>query len=262
VPPPIGLLLVGNEEIGENEPDGTPHVLAALKAENGYSPGLLIAGERTGEKGDELFGQVCLQNRGLLRMEVSLSGARAHTGFGSSGDLEGRLLRMRRGLEQVLASRLARPAEPDWSSQIAFPFVRLGEPGIFNVSADRGVLGVEIRPVPAHRVEPLIDEVRRLCEVAGAELRVVAAEDGIACDPEVHLVASLLAAVRAASGAAPVIGRKLAATSARFAPQGQGVVWGQSGVGPHAPDERHFVPSIEPYYRALQALAAEASKIR
>ena len=43
-------------------------------------------------------------------------------------------------------------------------------------------------------------------------------------------------------------------TSARFAPNGQAVVWGQSGLGPHAKDERHFIPSIEPYYKALNEL--------
>jgi succinyl-diaminopimelate desuccinylase len=260
--PPIGLLLVGNEEIGENEPDGTPHVLAALQSEIGYGPRLLIAGERTGEKGDERFGQVCLQNRGLLRMEVSLGGTRAHTGFGRAGDLEERLLGLRHELDQALGARLSQPAEPGWSSQIAFPFVHLGEPGIFNVSADKGMLGVEIRPTPGHQVDLLIEEARGLCDRAGAELRVIAAEDGIACDAEDPFVAALLSAVRSTSGAEPVRGRKLAATSARFAPHGQGIVWGQSGVGPHAPDERHFVPSIEPYYRALHALAEEASKIR
>ncbi|HMK09482.1 MAG TPA: M20/M25/M40 family metallo-hydrolase, partial [Anaerolineales bacterium] len=148
IAPPIGLLLVGNEEIGENEPDGTPHVLAALRSGDGYAPRLLIAGERTGEKGDELFGQVCLHNRGLLRLEITLSGARAHTGFGSSGGLEARLLQLRRTLEESLAAHLAQPAAAGWSSQIAFPFVRVGEPGIFNVSADRGVLGLEVRPIP------------------------------------------------------------------------------------------------------------------
>jgi acetylornithine deacetylase/succinyl-diaminopimelate desuccinylase-like protein/gamma-glutamyl:cysteine ligase YbdK (ATP-grasp superfamily) len=261
-PPPIGLLLVGNEEIGENEPDGTPHVLAALRAEDGYSPRLLIAGERTGEEGDELFGRICLQNRGLLRLEIALSGSRAHTGFGDAGDLEIRLLQVRRDLEQALTARLALPAEPGWSSQVAVPFIRLGEAGIFNVSADQGVLGVEVRPIPDHPVGPLVDAVRGLCDEAGAELRIVAAEDGIACDPADPFVAALLAAVRSTSGKDPILGRKLAATSARFAPGGQGVVWGQSGIGPHARDERHYIPSIEPYYRALQALAVEASAVR
>ena len=90
---------------------------------------------------------------------------------------------------------------------------------------------------------------------------LIAAEDGIACDPEDPFVVALLSAVRIASGAEPVVGRKLAATSARFAPHGQGIVWGQSGIGPHAPDERHYIPSIEPYYRALQALAQEAQRV-
>ncbi len=50
-----------------------------------------------------------------------------------------------------------------------------------------------------------------------------------------------------------MIGKKLAGTSARFAPAGNGVVWGQSGLGPHAKDERHYMPSILPFYRALDA---------
>ncbi|MCL5612116.1 MAG: hypothetical protein M1485_06120, partial [Chloroflexi bacterium] len=62
-------------------------------------------------------------------------------------------------------------------------------------------------------------------------------------------------AVKQASGSEPRIGRKLPGTSARFAPGGQAVVWGQSGLGPHAKDERHFIPSIEPYYKSLNELA-------
>jgi hypothetical protein len=53
----------------------------------------------------------------------------------------------------------------------------------------------------------------------------------------------------------PNLGKKLPGTSARFAPRGQGVVWGQSGVGPHAKNEAHYIPSIEPYYRSLNELA-------
>ena len=50
--PPVNLLLVGNEENGEQEPMGSPHVLEILKQE-GYAPDLFIAGERTGEQGDD-----------------------------------------------------------------------------------------------------------------------------------------------------------------------------------------------------------------
>ena len=62
---------------------------------------------------------------------------------------------------------------------------------------------------------------------------------------------AMIEAARKASGADPRIGKKLAGTSARFAPGSQGVVWGQSGIGPHAKDERHFIPSIMPYYETL-----------
>src|SRR5687768_13507951 len=41
--PAINLMLVGNEENGEIEPNGTPHVLARLHQESGYAPSLMIA---------------------------------------------------------------------------------------------------------------------------------------------------------------------------------------------------------------------------
>jgi hypothetical protein len=66
---------------------------------------------------------------------------------------------------------------------------------------------------------------------------------------------ALIESVKMASGVETKIGRKLPGTSARFAPGGQAVVWGQTGVGPHAKDERHYIPSIEPYYRSLNELA-------
>ena len=52
------------------------------------------------------------------------------------------------------------------------------------------------------------------------------------------------------------MGRKLAGTSARFAPGGRAVVWGQTGIGPHSAGERHFIPSIGPYLDVLDELAA------
>jgi hypothetical protein len=78
-------------------------------------------------------------------------------------------------------------------------------------------------------------------------------EEGVVCSTENPFLQQLLEAVRRTSGQEPAIGRKLPGTSARFAPKGQGLVWGQSGIGPHARDERHFIPSIAPYYQALNA---------
>jgi hypothetical protein len=80
-------------------------------------------------------------------------------------------------------------------------------------------------------------------------------ENGVACSPDNPALKALIEAVKAAGESEPHIGKKLPGTSARFAPGGQAVVWGQSGVGPHAKNEAHFIPSIEPYYRSLAELA-------
>lgn len=258
--PPVCMLLVGNEEIGEGEAVGTPHVLDDLMSRRGYVPGLIIAGERTGENGDEPVGQVCTQNRGLLRMEFTLHGAHAHTGLGTSHDLGGRLLQCQRDLQELMRSYLTLGSTDGWQSQARFPYVRMGEPGIFNVSPDGARLGLEVRLIPEDSLDELIAAITDYCAANQIERVISASEPGIACDPDNPYLLDLLEAIGAATGQMPVIGRKMPGTSARFAPGGQGIVWGQSGIGPHAADERHFIPSIKPYYNALDAFAERLGK--
>ena len=129
----------------------------------------------------------------------------------------------------------------------------MGLPGVYNITADRGVLGVEVRSIPQDDLDQLAARVRHYCAEVGLELNVTVQESGIACDPQNPYMLKLLDAVCEAGGQPAVVGRKLPGTSARFAPGGQGVVWGQTGIGPHARDERHFVPSIDGYYRSLAA---------
>lgn len=260
--PPLNLLLVGNEENGETEPMGTPHVLELLRVESGYAPGLLVAGERTGEKGDELWGEVCTQNRGVLRFEVSVRGERFHSGAGGgSSDLTERLLQARAGITGILGHHLTLSSPDGWQSQARFPYIQVGEPGVFNITPARGLLGGEVRPIPQDRLAPLNSELEAYCQDRGLELSIPVRDDGIVCDPANPYLGALLQAVEQASGAPARQGKKLPGTSARFAPGGQGVVWGQSGIGPHSKDERHYIPSILPYYRALGAFGAQAGKI-
>jgi succinyl-diaminopimelate desuccinylase len=259
--PALNLLLVGNEENGEADPMGTPHVLADLAAHyDGYAPQLMIAGERTGEKGHELFGEVCIENRGVMRFELTARGQRAHTGLAlASTDLAERLMEARQTLVGIFHERLTLKGDggaSGWQSQYRFPFVSVGEPGIYNITADRGVLGVEIRSIPQDDLSLLAEQVGAYCQSAGLELSISVNEGGIACDPDNPYLLKLLEAVCAVSGQPAVVGKKLPGTSARFAPRGQGVVWGQSGLAPHAKDERHFVPSIDGYYRSLVEFGA------
>jgi succinyl-diaminopimelate desuccinylase len=241
--PNIALMLVGNEENGEAEAWGTPHLLKELN----LIPSLFIAGERTGEKGNELFGEICVENRGVMRFDVIARGAKGHSGIAGTGDLSEKLINARTALNEIFTEHLTLKSADGWQSQAKFPFINVGTPGVYNVTAAEGILGVEIRPIPQDDTTKLKEEVLSYCEANGLELQMNVMENGVACDPKNP---ALLA-----SGADPKIGRKLPGTSARFAPGDQAVVWGQSGLGPHAKDEKHFIPSIEPYYKSLNELA-------
>jgi acetylornithine deacetylase/succinyl-diaminopimelate desuccinylase-like protein len=252
--PPINLLLVGNEENGEGEPTGTPHVLKLLKEESGYEPSIFIAGERTEESGTGLWGEICTQNRGAMRFDVIATGARGHSGIaGAHADLSERLIAARSAIQQLAEKYFTLNSPDKWQSQVRFPFIQIGTPGVYNITADYGILGVEVRSIPQDDLDSFIRDARGYCAANGLEMKLGAVEGGIACDPNNPYLKSLIAAVELASGEKDRIGRKLPGTSARFAPKGQGVVWGQSGIGPHTAEERHYIPSILPYYQALQA---------
>ncbi|RMF32866.1 MAG: M20/M25/M40 family metallo-hydrolase [Chloroflexi bacterium] len=253
--PAINLLLVGNEENGEGEPYGTPHVLAELEREWGYAPELMIVGERTGERGDERMGAIHIANRGVVRFSVVARGERQHTGLGGRlPDMAAVLTAARGAIASLIEAQMTVSAPDGWQTAYRFPFINVGLPGVYNITADVGYLGVEIRPIPEDDLEGVMARIADYCKGAGLDLEVQVMEAGVACDPENPHLANLKAAVQEVTGEPPAIGRKLAGTSGRFAPEGQAVVWGQSGIGPHSRHERHYIPSIEGYYRALVAL--------
>ncbi len=256
--PNIALLLVGNEENGEAEAWGTPHVLAELGKDDAmhppFKPSLFIAGERTGEKGNELIGEICVENRGVMRFDVIARGTKGHSGVAGSAELSEKLIGARTALNEIFAKHLTLKSADGWQSQAKFPFINVGTPGVYNVTAAEGILGVEIRPIPQDDTSAVRKEVEDWCAKKGLEASFSVMENGVACDPKNPYLLKLIEAVRQVSGSEPKIGKKLPGTSARFAPGGQAVVWGQTGIGPHAKDERHFIPSIEPYFNVLNRL--------
>lgn len=254
--PPVNLLLVGNEENGEQLPWGTPHVLARLAGERGWLPELMVVGERTGERGDELVTPVCTANRGVLRLRVEGRARRAHSGTGAQPeDLADLLISARERLGRVMARRLTLAAADGWTSTARFPFLSVGEPGVYNITAGEGVLGLEVRSIADDRLGPVVDEAREVCAELGLDPVVEVCEDGIVCPPDNPCLRELLAAVAEVGGGPAVTGRKKPGSSARFAPGGNAVVWGQTGIGPHSSEERHFLPSIAPYLEGLDGLA-------
>ncbi len=89
----------------------------------------------------------------------------------------------------------------------------------------------------------------------GIEVVFEVMEAGVACPPENPHLKRLIKSVEVVSGRPAVIGKKKPGSSARFAPGGNQVVWGQTGIGPHSKEERHFIPSIEPYLKVLDEFA-------
>jgi succinyl-diaminopimelate desuccinylase len=254
--PPVNLLLVGNEENGEGEPFGTPHVLKTLQRESGWVPQFMVVGERTGEVGDELFGAVCTESRGVLRMEITARGACGHTGTGGGPrDLLDSLIEMRTVLGSSFNRHLTLSSMNGWETSARFPYLNVGETGLYNITAGRGVLGVEVRPIPGDDLTALLKEIRTLCRELDLELEIDVMEAGVTCPPDNPHLTTLVKAIETVSGAAAVIGKKKPGSSARFAPGGNQVVWGQTGIGPHSRDERHFIPSIEPYLKVLDEFA-------
>ncbi len=258
--PDVNLLLVGNEETGELEPMGSGHVMNRF-LEEGYAPELFIAGERTEETGSAPWGQVCTQNRGVVRFRVTVYGVRTHSGMSPlAADLTHKIIRARTYLSAMADRYLTLGGKNGWHSQIRFPFVQVGMPGVYNITPDYGTLGVEIRSIPNDRLAELMEEFEQYAFAEALEITEKIFEPGSSCSPENPYLKLLLNAVRTESKQEPVIGRKMAGTSARFAPNGDGVVWGQSGIGPHSAEERHYIPSIEPYYRALDAFGRQTVK--
>jgi len=254
--PPFNLLVVGNEENGEGQPWGTPHVLAELERETGWRPGLMVVGERTGEQGNEPIGAVCTSNRGVVRLKVVARGRRGHTGTGTiPGDLLDRLIEVRSVLSSVFARHLTQSSYDGWESTARFPFLNVGTTSVYNITAAEGVLGVEVRPIPDDDVQSMVDEMRTICRELGNDVEIETMEAGVTCPRDNPYLPALLESVEVVAGGPAEIGRKKPASSARFAPGGNAVVWGQSGIGPHAADERHFIPSIEPYLRVLDEFA-------
>lgn len=254
--PAVNLLLVGNEENGESEEWGTPHVLEAMEREKGWSPELMIVGERTGEQGHELVGTVCTENRGILRMRLEGKGIRGHSGTSAvPRDLVDQLIDARRDVDAVFRRHLTLSSLDGWESTARVPFLHAGFPGVYNITASEGVLGIEVRPIPGDDLGALLHGIEEVAAAHGLDPVVELCEAGISCPADNPHLHRLVEAVSAVQGQPAIVGKKKPGSSARFAPGGNAVVWGQTGIGPHSREERHFIPSIAPYLEVLDRLA-------
>ena len=221
----------------------------------------MIVGERTGEEGKELFGTVCPENRGVARLYFTARGKKGHTGTGAVPvDLLDRLIELKTVLASVFRRHLTLSTLDGWETAARFPFLNVGEPGVYNITAGEGHLGLELRPIPSDDLIAMRDEITGLCRELDIEVVFELMEAGVAYPRDNPHLNRLIKSVEAVSGRPAVVGKKKPGSSARFAPGGNAVVWGQTGIGPHSREERHYIPSIEPYLQVLDEFAKLVGK--
>ncbi len=251
--PAMNLLLVGNEENGESEPYGTPHVLEDLRQESGWAPEFMTLGERTGEKGDELFGEICVANRGVVRARIVARGEREHTGMGgASRDMSERLIEARGDLQRILGEALTLKAGDGWVTGMRFPFMTCGESGIYNITPSEGVLGIEVRPIPEDSAEDLLSTLHAYCGERGLDLEMEVTEGGVACPMGNRHLGHLIDAARRVSGARAQDRQEAGRHLGALRPRRQ-----RRRLGP----ERHRPPqqaraALHPQHRAVSRRAA------
>jgi len=165
------------------------------------------------------------------------------------------LFRAKEAITKIAEKDLTLQSSDGWQSQVRFPFANIGIEGVYNITPDRGVLGVEIRLIPEDNEDHLREKIEAYCKDLGLEIKFEGIEGGVSCDLNNEYLHLLSKAIKSVSGKEPVLGKKLPGSSARFVPGKQAVIWGQSGIGVHAKDERHYIPSIFPYYQALDEFA-------
>src|SRR4030095_16259265 len=97
-------------------------------------------------------------------------GTKGHSGIAGTGDLSERLIAARSALNEIFAKHLTLKSSDGWQSQAKFPFINVGTPGIYNVTAGEGILGVEIRSIPQDNLEGLKAFVETYCAENELEL--------------------------------------------------------------------------------------------
>ncbi len=208
--PPINMLLVGNEENGEGDPFGTPHVLADLEHREGWAPELMLVGERTGEEGERtLRPRLHREPRHFPNANHRTGGVRPHRRQRrpggpprqTRGDQAGACLGVQAPPHAVEPRRLGD------HHPVSLPHRRRTR-GLQHHGRRRACSGSRFVPCPATTSRAWSAEIESLCRELGLETNLELMEPGVACPPDnVHL-ARLLAAVETVSGVPAVVGKE------------------------------------------------------
>lgn len=247
----FGILLVGNEESGETEKWGTPHILEVLADEYDYKPKFAIIGERTGE-GASKIGKIEYKNRGLIRAHIQTSGKSEHSAQLTNQTVVDRIMHFRNDVQDLFSES----QHKNWKSTFSIPYFIAGEIENFNTTPDSAIAGLEIRPIPEDDFAAITSYLEKRARELEIELEYVNKEPGIITNSDHQIIQKLLDSISTVIGkeSSDYLGPgKLHATQARFL-RISAIIFGQCGVGPHSDNEAHYIPSIIPYYLILKKL--------
>ncbi len=253
----FGILLVGNEEPGETEKWGTPHILEELAKTFNYKPEFAIIGERTGE-GAMKIGKIEFKNRGLIRIHLTTRGKQEHSAQSVEPLVVDRMIEVRNYLQKLFY----KSKRKTWKTTFSIPYFFAGELANFNTTPDIVKAGLEIRPIPEDDFEKITTHLEKKLKALQIEFRYINKEPGRVTDLKHPMMQNLLNAIINLYGGKKqdYLGNgKPHATQARFL-KVPCVIFGQSGIGPHSENEAHFIPSIMPYYIIFKTFLLEAGK--
>lgn len=230
----VGLMLVGDEEIGGR--DGTGYLLEKMN----LKPEFVLAGEPTELK-------VGNKAKGVLRVKLVSKGKSAHAAKLWEG--ENAILSMVKNLANF-QNVFPPPQKPTSLTTFNLSIIEGGD--TLNKVPDRCKATFDIRYAPSDNPKKIVEKIQLLCSTTAVEM--LTTEPAAFCTPNNEFVRKLQNAIKKITGKSGKLITKEAASDVRhFTARGiPGVVFGPSGGGTHADNEWVDLPSLFTFYRILE----------
>jgi succinyl-diaminopimelate desuccinylase len=229
----IQLQIVSDEEIGGYNCSG-------YLVENGYRGDFVICSEPT-QLG------IALQAKGVLRLEVEVSGKSAHGSRPWEGD--NAIVKAYKVYEKVLELPFTKDSSEFYQSpSINLAIISGGE--VFNKVPDRCVMSLDIRYLPGQNPDVIVEQIRN---ISGGEVRVGLNGIPVATERDNLFITQLKPVLeKHIGGEAVMFGQHGAADTQYFSACGiPAIEFGPSGGNWHGDDEFVEYESIEKYKDVL-----------
>lgn len=238
----VAFTFVGDEENLGREG------LALLRESKAIRPDLLIVAAQTRNR-------LVLEERGVMWVRVQTRGKAAHAGAPEAGDSA--ILRMQKVITALQGVARRRSAT---GHQTTLSIGRIRGGDNVNVVPERCAIELDRRILPADDFGAAFEEVKQICEKAGASaVELLTGTPGFSAPPDGAGARAFAEAIREVTGRAPEPLNVVGASDARyFARDGIEILVTGPGDGAHShmPDEHVALDEIVEAAR-IQRLAAE-----